>query len=164
MNLNTLLLAVHVLGAMALVAGVVARQIARAEARQAGALAAFLALDTLAGRYEDRLVRPASLAVGASGLGLALWQGWPLLGFLQGAEANWLLVANLLVVGTILIIPLVFIPRGRGYERIRQAAVAAGEITPELRQALDDPVVRAGHIYEAAALAAVIVLMITRPF
>jgi hypothetical protein len=164
MNLNTILLLLHVLGVMGLVAGVLARQIARAEARRAGALAVFLALDSLAGRYEEVLVRPASTVVFASGLALALLQGWPLLGFLQGAKANWLLAANLLVLGIILIIPLVFIPRGRVYERIRQAAVAVGDFTPELRQALDDPVVRAAHLYEAGATAAVIVLMIAKPF
>jgi hypothetical protein len=162
--INPFLLLAHVLGAMGLVAGMLARQLTRAEARKAADLKVFLALEGLAGRFEDRLVRPGSTAILVSGLALALLQGWPLLGFLQGAQANWLLVANILVITIILLIVFVFVPRGKVYEPVRQAAIAKGEITPELRRSFADPVVRAAHIYEGLATVAIIVLMIVKPF
>ena len=43
-------------------------------------------------------------------------------------------------------------------------AEAAGQVTPALRAAWADPVVRAAHIYELGAVTAVLVLMLTKPF
>jgi hypothetical protein len=64
----------------------------------------------------------------------------------------------------VLAVPLIFLPRGRRFEPLLADALAAGQITPELRAATADPVVRAAHLYEMASLAAVVALMVFRPF
>jgi len=43
-------------------------------------------------------------------------------------------------------------------------ADARGEVTPALRAAWRDPVVRAAHVYELGAVTVVLVLMLTKPF
>jgi hypothetical protein len=145
-------------------AGIVGRQVTRAQAKKALDLPTFLTMDRLAGIFENKWVRPGSMVLIFSGVTLAVVQGWPILGFLQGAASNWLLVANLFLLGIILIIPFIFIPRGKIFEKVLEEAKAVGEITPALRQAFDDPVVRWAHDYENVALLIIILLMITKPF
>ena len=164
MSVYPLLVAVHVIGTIVMVAGGIGRQFVRYQAQRAGDLNRFLARSVLAGRFETLMVRPGSLAVAASGIILAVLGGWPLFGFLQGAAANWMLVANLLVLSIILTIIFVFIPRGKIYEQLMQEAIAKGEITPALRASFNDPLVRRAHAWEAVATVAVIFLMFTKPF
>jgi len=154
----------HVLSAMALVAGIVGRQMARSQAQKATDINFFVELTSLAGRFESRLVIPGSNLVALFGLILALLQGWPVIGFLQGAKQNWLLVSNLLLLSMILVIPLIFAPRGRLFDAALKDAVARGEITPQLTSRFTDPVVNAAHRWEEFALAAIIILMVAKPF
>jgi len=44
------------------------------------------------------------------------------------------------------------------------AALAEGRITPELHQAMDDPVVKFAHLYEEVSIIIVIFLMVLKPF
>jgi hypothetical protein len=44
------------------------------------------------------------------------------------------------------------------------AAEAQGEVTPALRAAWADPVVKAAHVYELGAVTVVLVLMLAKPF
>ena len=88
----------------------------------------------------------------------------PILGFLQGASQNWLLVSNLLLVSTGVLVPTVFLPRGKKYAPILQAALARGEITPELRAAMGDRVVSLAHWYEEISVVAIATLMVLKPF
>jgi hypothetical protein len=155
MTIFSLLKMLHILSAIWMIAGVLGWQMARAQARCMDELQVFLSLAGLAGRFENRMARPGSLAV---------MLGWPIFGFLQGSSINWLLASNLLLVGIILVIVLVFIPRGQVYKRILQEAVSRGEIRPELEMSLDDPAVRWAHRYEEIATLAIIFLMVTKPF
>ena len=50
------------------------------------------------------------------------------------------------------------------FERAFEDAKAKGEITPELRAALDDPAVRIARWLEPIAVAIVLTLMVTKPF
>ena len=43
-------------------------------------------------------------------------------------------------------------------------ATEARQVTPALRAALGDPVVRAAHVYELGAVTVVLILMLTKPF
>jgi hypothetical protein len=164
MNITLLLVVVHVFGAIALVAGLVGRQFARAQAKRAAEFDIFIAMQDLAGRFEFALVRPPGLFLAASGIALAYLQGYPLLGFLQGGRVNWLLASNLLVLSVVAVIAFIFIPRGKVYEQRLREAQREGQMTPALRATLEDPVVRAAHLWEGVAVAIIIVLMTTRPF
>jgi hypothetical protein len=164
MSIALILKILHVLSAMALVAGIVGRQIVRGQARKATDLKLFLALSDAAGHFERKLVIPGSFLVLAFGLALGLLQSWPILGFLQGAPQNWLLVSNLLLVSMTLIVPFIFVPRGKLFEAALQDAITRSEITPQLRASFNDPVVRWAHRWEEFCLAAIIILMISKPF
>ena len=75
-----------------------------------------------------------------------------------------MLVALLLSFGIAALVPTVFVPRGRRFALVLDAARSAGTITPELRAAFADPTVRAAHIAELVALAVIVALMVPKPF
>jgi hypothetical protein len=110
------------------------------------------------------MVIPGMIAIMVFGVILALIGGFPILGFLQGASQNWLLVSNILLIGILVIIPTVLIPRGKKFEPLLQAALAKGQITPELRAAMNDNTVKLAHRYEEVALIIITALMVLKPF
>ena len=61
-------------------------------------------------------------------------------------------------------VPLIFLPRGRVFERALEDAVRDGRMTPELHASLDDPVARWGHLFEIAGVTLVVLLMVLKPF
>jgi hypothetical protein len=164
MNWVLLLRFLHIGSAILFVGGVFARQFVRSLARKATAVRDLAAFNQSAGIIERLMVIPGSAAVLVFGVILALLTGAPIFGILQGASQNWLLLANFLLLFDVLAVPLIFLPRGRRFEPLLADALAAGQITPELRAAMADPVVRAAHLYEMASLAAVVALMVFRPF
>lgn len=164
MNWISLLVFIHVMSAFLMVAGIVGRQITRSQALKTGDLKVFLEMSTMAGRFENSLVRPGSMIVVVAGIILAVLGGWPIFGFLQGGSTNWLLVSNLLMLSIIAMIFVIFLPRGKVYEVVLQEAIARGEITPSLRASFQDPVVRWAHRWEEIAIILIIYLMIAKPF
>jgi len=164
MSLAIFLRLLHVLTAFWLVSGLVGRGLTLGEAARTTDIPRMRSLLTLAGRFERFMVIPASFAVLLFGLLTAWVLGVPLLGFLQGARSNWLLLSLLLYLSTIPLIPLIFIPRGKVFEAALEGATAQGTVTAGLQTAFADPVVRAAHIYEFAAITVVLILMVTRPF
>ena len=99
------------------------------------------------------MVIPGWEAVFVLGLITTWLQGWPLLGFFQGANSNWLLVAVLLFLSQIPLIIFVFLPRGKIFVQALDRAVAQGLVTSELTNAFKDKTVYASHIYEYFPLA-----------
>src|SRR4051794_29611787 len=96
--LATPLRVVHALTGILLVAGLLGRWVALAQAEQsarAADLPVMRALLRASGIFE-RIVIPSSAAVLALGLLTAWSQGYPLLGSLQGGRDNWLPVSLLL--------------------------------------------------------------------
>jgi hypothetical protein len=85
-------------------------------------------------------------------------------GALQGESQNWLLVSNILFVVGMILVPAVFIPRGKRFRPLLDAALAQRRMTPELKAALNDPVVRAAHNYEIAMMIVLVALMTLKPF
>ena len=154
----------HVASAVWFIGGIVARQIVRAYAKRTDDVRCFAALSEAAGRLETIMVIPGSMAVLVIGVVLGLLIKAPILGFLQGASRNWLLVSNLLILTAFLCVPLIFLPRGKKYDVVLNDALAKGEMTPELRLKLADPVVRAAHWYELISLVVVLFLMVLKPF
>ena len=135
----------HIASAIWFVGGILARQIVRAYAKRTDDVRRFATLSEAAGRIESAMVIPGNMAVIVFGVILGLLIGAPILGFLQGASRNWLLVSNILLVIGGLQVPLIFLPRGKKFDVILNDALAKGQMTPELRAHLDDPVVRLAH-------------------
>src|SRR5262249_4218181 len=107
---------------------------------------------------------PGSQVVLLLGLLTAWLQGQPLLGFLQGARSNWLLVSLVLFVSMVPIIIVVLIPRRKQRHAALAAALRLGTITPELRAAVADKLVLGSRALELLIVAVILVLMILKPF
>ena len=164
MNVFLLVRFLHVVSAMWFIGGILARQIVRAYAKRSDDIQRFATLHDAAGRIESTMVIPGNFAVIVFGVILGLIIDAPILGFLQGAARNWLLVSNLLLVIGFLNVPLVFLPRGKKFKLALEEALANGQMTPELRAHLNDPTVRIMHVFELVSLAVVVYLMVFKPF
>jgi uncharacterized membrane protein len=154
----------HIGSGAAMIVGIAGRELMRACARRAVDIAGLARWVRRSGWFERWLAIPGSQVVLVAGLLLAWLRGWPVLGFLQGAHSNWLLAALVLYLLAVPLIVLIFIPRGKVFERRLAAAVAQGQITGELRASFGDRVVHAAHVAEALVIAAVVYLMVTEPF
>ncbi len=154
----------HVASAMWFIGGILARQIVRAYARGTDDVRRFAVMSEAAGRIESTMVIPGNLAVIVFGVILGLIIKAPILGFLQGAERNWLLVSNILLIIGFLNVPLIFLPRGKLFRVALEDALAKGRMTPELHAHLNDPVVRLAHGYEFVSMVVIVFLMVFKPF
>jgi len=154
----------HIVSAIWFLGGILARQIVRAYAKRTDNVQRFSVMSEVAGRIENTMVIPGNMAVIIFGVILGLIIKAPILGFLQGAERNWLLVSNIILLLGFLSVPLIFLPRGKLFRVALEDALAKGQMTPELRTHLEDPVVRMAHIYELVSMVAVMYLMVFKPF
>ena len=154
----------HVASAMWFIGGILARQIVRAYAQRTDDVRRFAVMSEAAGRIESTMVIPGNLAVILFGVILGVQIGAPILGFLQGAERNWLLVSNILLLIGFLNVPLIFLPRGKRFRAALEDALARGQMTPELRAHLNDPLVRLAHGYELVSMVVIVYLMVVKPF
>lgn len=163
-DLAKILLLAHIGGAFMLIAGGLGRQLTRSHAAKSDEIAAVRALTNLATRFDRVLVGPGSTVLAVGGTALAVIQGWPLFGFLQGAQANWLLVSIILVLAIVPLIIFVFLPHRRRVEAALDAASAQGRVTDDLRALLNDRTQRLAHRAEEVMTLAVIILMVLKPF
>ena len=164
LTLYNVLKLLHILAAVAFAGGLFARQIVRAYANRTADVGQFAALHQAAAKVENWLVRPGSLIVLVLGIVMAWRVGLPILGVLQGGDQNWLLVSLVLYLTGMALVPTVFLPKGKVFRPLLNAAIAQGRMTDELRRAVHDPVVAAAHIYEMLMLIAVFALMTLKPF
>jgi hypothetical protein len=158
-----LLIAAHALLGAVFLGGLIGRWIMLGLAERADTLARMQTL-TMAARPFERIVIYGSIAVLVLGVPLAIAQGRPFLGPLQGAPIDWLFVSLVLYMSVLPLVRLVFLPRGRVFDAAMEDAVTQGEVTGELARAWRDPAVRAAHLYELAAVTVVFLLMVTKPF
>jgi Predicted integral membrane protein (DUF2269) len=150
----------HVAVAFWFVAGLLGRNVTMARARSANDLSTLVELVDLSGRFERLMVIPGSFGVLVLGL-LAAWaEGQPL----AGTDDWWLLTSLILFVGLGVLVPTVFLPRGKVFEGALEQARQRGEVTPELRTALRDPAVRNARAAEIVVVAIIVALMVTKPF
>jgi uncharacterized membrane protein len=154
----------HELAATWFIAGILGRQLVRHLARRSDNIHYFAMLTQVAGRFESLMVIPGNLLVIVLGVITALIGDWPILGFLQDADQNWLLVTNLILLAGFFVVPLIYLPRGKVFDRFLQEAITAGKMTPELNAVLDDPVVKWAHRGEYIGLLIILLLMVTKPF
>jgi hypothetical protein len=153
----------HAIAGIVFFGGLFGRGIVLAMAERAETLPVMLTL-TKAARPFERIV----IVIGTVGLFLgivaAIVQGRLLLGPLQGGPVDWLFVSVVLIATTLPLPPLVFLPRGRDFDAALRESIAIGDVTPALRVAWGDPVVRAAHAYELIIVTVVLVLMLAKPF
>ena len=164
MSMMVLFKLLHVISAIWFISGLLGRGLTLSQAARTTDVQSVAALVQLSGRFERLMVIPGNMVVLLFGFATAWMQGAPMLGFLQRATSNWLLVSLVLIISMIPIIPLVFIPGGKRFEQALGAALARGQITPELRRAFADKGVALAHAYELLVVAVVVILMITKPF
>ena len=141
----------HVAVAFWFVAGLLGRNVTMARARSANDLSTLVELVDLSGRFERLMVIPGSFGV-------------LVLGLLAGTDDWWLLTSLILFVGLGVLVPTVFLPRGKVFEGALEQARKRGEVTPELRTALRDPAVRNARAAEIVVVAVIVALMVTKPF
>jgi hypothetical protein len=153
----------HVLVAFWMTAGLVGRGVAQLRAEHNADVRSLQLLVELIGRFDRLMVIPGSSLVFILGLLTAWAQGLPILGFLQGARTNWLLISLVLWIGVFVLVPTVFIPRGKVFGALFEEAIKADRVTDRLSAALRSTVIRLAHIYEIAALLVIIFLMVTKP-
>ena len=156
-TLATVMKLVHVGLAMTLVAGIIGRWLVLDAAKRSDEIGRTRALLGASAPFE-RMVILSSMAVLPAGLITAWAQGYAWLGL----TTPWMWMSLLLSL-RFLLVPFVFLPRGRAFETALEGATAARAVTPDLRTAFDDPVVRAAHWAEMIALAAIVALMVTKP-
>jgi uncharacterized membrane protein len=148
---------VHVLVAFAFVAGLVGRNVTIAHARRSRDLASITQLLAVANRF-DTIVKLGSIAVLVFGLVAMVVEDLPL------SANGWLVASIALYVALGLLVPIVFIPRGRAFDAALADAQQRGEATPELTEALRDPVVTLARNAELVVAAVIIGLMVLKPF
>jgi Predicted integral membrane protein (DUF2269) len=149
----------HVLLAFGLVAGVIGRGVLLRAAARTDDVEMAYRLSEAAGQFE-RLAVWGSLAVPAAGLATAWAQGYAWLGLTTG----WMLTSVVLLLSIFVLVPLVFLPRGRVFAAEMAAARAAGTVTERLRAAFGDRAVAAARWYEVAVVAVIVALMVLKPF
>lgn len=159
-----LFLFLHILSSIMLIGGIFARQIVRGYAKNSPDVRVISELYKAAGRIETVMIRPFTGLVVLFGVIYALMIKAPIFGFLQGADQNWLLLTNILVLLIPFPILFFFIPRGKIFEPIMQDALAKGQVTPQLREQLQDPAMKRMHLTEMAGVLLVVILMVFKPF
>jgi uncharacterized membrane protein len=151
-------LLLHIGTAFWFVAGLVGRDVTLARARAASDMSTIQALCQTAGVFDRYMVTPGSMAVIVFGLVVAF------AGHYSFSANGWMLASLLLYVSVGALVPLVYLPKGKVFERALKEAVEVGTPTPAFRAAFSDRTVWATRWYERAVVAVIIVLMITKPF
>jgi uncharacterized membrane protein len=154
----------HILAAIVMIGGAFARQVVRGSAKKSTDIHQVAFLTQAAGRIDRLLVIPGSDLVIIFGIFLAVVLKQPILGFIQGATRNWLLVANLLVIAILVVVFAIFLPYNRKLEPLIQSALAEGHVTPELQAALNNQTIRWAHHFEERAGILIVALMVLKPF
>jgi hypothetical protein len=88
-----------------------------------------------------------------------LAQGRPL--FHQ--SSYWLPTSIALFATIVLLVPLVFIPRGKAFGQALQDASQHGEVAPELERAFHDDTVAFARIHEFVVIGSIAALMVLKP-
>lgn len=154
----------HITAVALTIGGMFARQLVRGIAGKSNDIKSVASLTQASVRMDRAMVIPASNLMILLGIMLAVMQKWPILGFLQGADRNWLLVSNLLLLLMIALVPIVFIPHNKKVEALVQTASAEGRLTPELNAALHDRRNLWAHRAEETIVLVVAALMVLKPF
>ena len=158
-SLASTMVFLHVAAAFAFVGGLIGRSVALGRARRSRELAEIDTLVAVAGPFE-KMVTQGSLAVLVLGL-LTVWAQDR--SFVQDG-GYWLPTSLLLYLTVGLLVPLVFLPRGKAFEAALEDARQQGRVTQELSAAFRDPAVAFARTYEAVVVGVIVALMVLKPF
>lgn len=164
MNPGLVLKLLHILAGFALVGGEIGRGLAFRRAKQATDVKIVAEMLQLSNFMTSKLVSMGGGLTVLLGLVTAWVQGWPILGFLQGGATNWVLAALALYIVIMLMVALLFIPRGKAIGQTIGPAMAEGKITPALTTALNDNILNKGFIVQDVLILLIIILMVLKPF
>jgi hypothetical protein len=162
-TLTSLFEFLHVFSAIAVITGIAGRNLTMGQVPRSATIIEVRTLARLAGVFDIWLVRPFSILVLVLGL-ITAWRGnWPIFGFIEGADQDWLLASLIIYATVIALVPLVFFPRGKLFDEALHSS-PEGAVTPALVAAVKDPAIFAAHAYEVGAAAVIVFLMVTKPF
>ena len=164
MNWYLIVKFLHILAVAITVGGMFARQMVRGIAKKSEDVKAVVSLTQIVHRIDRVMIIPWSSAMLLFGIILAVMLKWPIFGFLQGADKNWLLVSNILLVIMQGLIPGVFLPHNKKVATLLQTALAEGHVTSELSTALNDKKNQMAHHAEEIIILVVAALMVLKPF
>jgi hypothetical protein len=153
----------HISGAILFGIGLVGTFISSSYAGQENDIKTIQSLLKLSKRF-GRLIDVGGAFLIFAGLLLAWRENEPIIGFLQGSDENWLLASILLFVSTFPVILLGYMPREKLVNKELETALRKQKVTPELKDAFSDKVLKYGRIYEIAIFALVVFLMAVKPF
>lgn len=154
----------HVTFAIAFIVGLVGYYVSFYQAARETEIQAVHGLVRLGKMFQKYFVSPGIDLLFVAGMFAAWREEVPMLGFIQGGDENWLLVAIVLVFSTFPLMFLVFRPREKVFNKELENALAKGEITQGLTAAFADRAYRNWHIYELATTAVIVFLMVVKPF
>ena len=154
----------HVTSVAVTIGSMFARQLVRGVARRSNDVNEIATLTRVAIRMDRALVIPSSNIMVLMGIILAVMLKWPILGFLQGADQNWLLVSNVFLITVMIMVAGVFIPHNKKVDALLQSALTEGRITTELRAALNDKTNQWMHHLEEVFFLLIAALMVLKPF
>lgn len=150
---------VHILIAIAFVAGLVGRGILLRRARAAERVRDAKLLSDAAAPFEQMAIQGSTFILPA-GLLVAWAEGYPF----AGLGTGWILAATLILLTMVPLVVVVFIPRGRVFDRAMGEALERGTWTDALRAAFDDRAVAVARWYEIVGVAIILALMVLKPF
>ena len=106
----------HIAAVIVSVGGLFARQLIRSEAARLDDVRSFATASQAAFRIERVMVIPGMNVVLVLGIILGFMGHYPILGFIQGGQQNWLLASNILLISVLLVIITIFLPRNKRLE------------------------------------------------
>ena len=159
-----LLKLIHILGAFALVGGILARETAFHRAKNSQDIKIVAEMLQLVMFFTNKMVAPGGQVVLWVGILTAVTQGWPLFGFLQGGASNWVFASLLLNIAILVNVFGVMRPRGEAIGKAIGPAIGQGRVTAELTAAMNDKIRANGQVVEYVLMAAIIALMVLKPF
>jgi len=150
---------IHVLIAIAFVTGLIGRGVLLRRARRAARVEDARLLADAAEPFEQMAIQGSTFILPA-GL-LAAWaEGYAFAGLTTG----WILASTVILLTMVPLVVLVFVPRGRVFDRAMEEALRAGTWTNSLRAAFDDRAVALARRYEVVGVSIILFLMVLKPF
>lgn len=159
MDPGTVLKFLHMVSAVAMVAGLIARNLVLGRARRSKDLAQVELLLQISNPFEKMVVF-GGVSVLAFGIVTMLVQSRPMF----QAGNFWLPTSIALFATTMAFVPTVFIPRGKRFERTLEEARQRGGVTTELEEAFADGAVAFARNYEFVVIGLIFALMVLKPF
>jgi hypothetical protein len=154
---------VHIASVLWMISGFLGRTYALDAARKATDLRDTKLLLGLAGRFETTMVIPGFSVVLITGVATAFLGQYAILGPLQDGPV-WIFASLLLFIGIGVLVPTIFLPRGKLFGTALDEATLEGQVTARLRGAFADRATRWAHRAELGALALIVALMVLQPF